>query len=61
MIRQSDSVRVTEKCYSETEYNLNQNNPAAIYILPYCVYLENGKCSLNCCIKNVAEVHKYEK
>ena len=51
MIRQTDNVRVSDKCYKQTKYVLN--NYGTVKNFPCCVYLENyNKCTLNCCIKN---------
>lgn len=57
MIRQTDSIRVTDKCYNKTMYyqNMSDENGGYKYLFrdyfPTCIYLESGKCVLNCCVR----------
>ena len=51
MLRQNNNVRISDKCYKHTRYILNNYGTAKEF--PYCMYYENGKCTLNCCIKNL--------
>ena len=51
MIRQTDYIRTTDKCFAKTRYPCNE--VSASYF-PVCVYLSKyGKCELNCCVKNI--------
>ena len=48
MIRQTDNIRVTKRC-KEPEYYYHV--PEKKFKVPHCIYLSNGKCELNACIK----------
>lgn len=48
MIRQTDNVRVTSKCKRQTMYYDSLRHANRIN---HCVYLEDGKCVLNACIR----------
>jgi len=48
MIRQTDNVRVTDKCYKPTVFYRSDESYTK---WPSCVYLRNGKCELSACIR----------
>ena len=47
-MRQTDNVRVTDRCNKPTYYWISDTNYRK---LPSCVYLKNGKCELSACIR----------
>jgi len=52
VIRQSDNVRVTKRCYKPTIYMKDENS----YVKkPTCEYLVDGKCVLTVCVRREDE------
>ena len=49
MIRQTDNVRVLDRCKKETRYLTN--NDGCYRKINNCVYLENDQCVLNFCVR----------
>jgi len=48
-IRQTDNVRITERCYKPTYYYWNEDRRC---IRPTCPYLIDGKtCELTACVR----------
>ena len=54
MIKQTDNVRITDRCYKPTTYLWDEDKRA---VKPTCIYLENGKCTLTSCVRR--EYGKY--
>lgn len=56
MIKQTDAVRVMDKCYDKTKYYQNSSKDDKLFRthFPTCIYLEKGKCVLNACIRREA-------
>ena len=52
MLRQNDNVRISERCYKPTTYYKSCYQNKDKYI-NRCIYLENGKCTLNYCIRKL--------
>lgn len=48
IIRQTDNVRITERCYEKTYYPWDDNRKC---IWPTCKYLKNGTCELTVCVR----------
>jgi hypothetical protein len=49
MIRQTDDIRITPRCKRQTMYyNYNKKHYNRVN---HCAYLEDGKCTLNACIR----------
>ena len=55
MIRQTDYVRVSMRCHAPTIYPLDDKK---CYKVKGCEYLEDGKCTLNACIRLIDEGRK---
>ena len=53
-LRESTQLPTPIKCYTKTAYPLNKYEGETITRVtwPTCIYLKNGKCQLNGCIKN---------
>ena len=47
-IRQTDNVRITERCYEPTKYIWDEEH---FVKKPTCRYLVNGECQLLCCVR----------
>lgn len=48
MVRQTDNIRITSRCYEPTKYPWDEDKKA---VKPTCVYLKDGECSLLCCVR----------
>ena len=48
MIRQTDDVRTHERCKQETRFYLDGYRS---FVNQSCMYFENGKCTLNACVR----------
>lgn len=55
-MRQTDLLPMPDKCTEQTFYYNQINGGITRLIYKTCVYLENGKCQLNGCIKNYGRV-----
>lgn len=51
-MRQTDSLPMMDKCFMKTPYYNQIDGGTTRLIFPTCIYLKNGKCQLNGCIKN---------
>lgn len=51
-MRQTDLLPIMDKCNEQTFYYNQIEGGTTRLIYKTCVYLENGKCTLNGCIKN---------
>ena len=51
-MRQTDPLPGMAKCMEKTIYPNQKRASFSRITYPCCVYLENGKCTLNDCIKN---------
>ena len=47
-IKQTDNVRITDRCYEPTYYVWDGSRGCKI---PTCLYLEGGKCKLTSCVR----------
>ena len=58
MIKQSMELPIPAKCYKQTGYPLLKADGDVITRVtwPTCIYLKNGKCQLNGCVKNTKGV-----
>lgn len=55
MIRQTDYIRVTDRCYQDTNYPINDSAKSR-YPWRTCVYLNQyGQCELTFCVKGRGE------
>lgn len=43
---------IPDKCYEKTGYPHQKSDSINRVIWPTCIYLKNGKCQLNACVKN---------
>ena len=53
MLRQTDEVRITDRCYEPTYYPGDEDRRC---VHPTCQYLVNGSCELVACVRR-----EYEK
>lgn len=53
-LRESTQLPTPIKCYTKTAYPLNKYKGEIVTRVtwPTCIYLKNGKCQLNACVKN---------
>lgn len=52
-LRQTDALPPSARCYNKTYYPLQRNDAISKYTFPTCIYLKDGKCQLNACVKNM--------
>ena len=55
-MRQTDKLEATSKCYKQTVYPNQKYEGISRVLWPTCIYLKNGKCELNACVKNTKGV-----
>lgn len=48
MIKQTDNVRITDRCYKPTYYPWDEDRRT---VHPTCEYLDKGKCTLTSCVR----------
>lgn len=51
-MRQTDPLPGMAKCMEKTIYYFQKSTGYYRTTFPCCIYLKNGKCTLNGCIKN---------
>lgn len=52
MIRESTVLPTPGKCFKRTSYYNQKIEGLSRVTWPTCIYLKNGKCQLNACVKN---------
>lgn len=59
-MRQTDQLPAQDKCFDKTAYPLIKDEGETVtrVLWPTCIYLKDGKCQLNACMKNTKGVRR---